>query len=257
MDKGKRFKLHMILMVGGILLFFSMLICLAILQDGYPALFEKVVVPLGTSTAVFAIIGVIMLLKYSSKVISNEIEYKVEVMINTTKDFYASQRPLLEKKQIMEQIRGQLTHDGFRINDNIMTSSGFPGFVASQSRFCQIFERLEKLIFVLDGKITRLSEVEELMDYAETYLERNSKRSSGNLSFHQIVLCVLQDEISPDIAQNIKKYYAFGSSAIITVIYETSTGKVFYMGGKDKTYSALTKVQKLIKKYIIGESLNR
>lgn len=256
MDKGKKYKLHMSLIIGGPISALAILFSLDLIKERNHILYQKIATPIEVGLALFTGIGVIILFIFYKEMCINEIEYKREKVIKATKDFYISQYQSLEKETIAKQIKDHLIQDKFNINENIFFSDGFQGFVASNNKFCQLFERLEQYIFVINGKITESTDMDELNKFAYEYFVKNSKKQNGHLPFYRVVICILQDEVSMDIARKVKEYFLSSTSAAITVIYETTTGKVFYAGGQQwKRFIAFARTQELIKQYIINETL--
>lgn len=173
--------------------------------------------------------------------------------IEMAEPYIQSCKPITGYEYLVTQIKSELVADGLAIVDNIEL---FPGVCPSIAyrKIHQLGASAFNYFFLINNDTAILND--ENIEKVKRIIEKIRLSDSSLFPTDYVIFALFVDSVDSEMAERVIEHFNFGKTKLpfMTAAYEMPTGKVYFMNGKAPLFSTITYLQKLIYKYIVGES---
>lgn len=234
-----------------LVLIFGLTAALYVLQKNEPVFTGTHTVPLFYALVAVAAVFLGIMLLFGKNAMKADIQYRREKLLAGSEPWVQSGRPHGDPEALIRQIQTDMQKDGFRILENVDLHPDAQTALAYRVKFNFARDYLTEYVFLIRcGRVaaygidfSKASEVVEGMTKKGFKLFRRAST---------IALCVFTDEVDGTLAKDVTEVFS-KELLYIMAAYDLSTGRVYFMNGKDSQGSRFDKLQGLVRKYIVGE----
>jgi hypothetical protein len=231
-------------------LLFGILTVLAYFQNNRPDIYDNVWKPLVALLALDAVASVVVIIVFGKKALIAEIMYRREKLQSRAEPYEQSLRPRIEYDMLFRLIKTDMEKDGFTVIGNVDLHPDAQTALAYKVRFTLAKDFVGEYVFLIRADKDISDEID--LSKADEIIESTHKKRRVLGQTDNVALCLFQEKVGEELANEIQECFSRELQFILAV-YELSTGRVYFMNGRDSRFSQFTKLQGLIRKYIVGE----